>query len=164
MLCIISKIEFFQGPSSLFVFSEDNFIRRNAKAIIEWGPFEYFILLTIIGNCVVLAMEQHLPKNDKKPLSELLERTEPYFMGIFCLECALKIVAFGFIAHKGSYLRSGWNIMDFIVVVSGVVTMFPVSPTSAGGGSAQVETVDLRTLRAVRVLRPLKLVSGIPMI
>ncbi|VDO24663.1 unnamed protein product [Haemonchus placei] len=108
-----------KGPSSLFIFSEDNFIRRNAKAIIEWGPFEYFILLTIIGNCVVLAMEQHLPKNDKKPLSELLERTEPYFMGIFCLECVLKIVAFGFIAHKGSYLRSGWNIMDFIVVVSG---------------------------------------------
>ncbi|KHJ99820.1 transporter, cation channel family protein [Oesophagostomum dentatum] len=151
-----------KGPSSLFIFSEDNFIRRNAKAIIEWGPFEYFILLTIIGNCVVLAMEQHLPKNDKKPLSELLERTEPYFMGIFCLECVLKIIAFGFIAHKGSYLRSGWNIMDFIVVVSGVVTMLPVSPAAAGGGPTQVETVDLRTLRAVRVLRPLKLVSGIP--
>ncbi|KAE9412850.1 hypothetical protein Angca_007910, partial [Angiostrongylus cantonensis] len=151
-----------KGPSSLFIFSEDNFIRRNAKAIIEWGPFEYFILLTIIGNCVVLAMEQHLPKNDKKPLSELLERTEPYFMGIFCLECVLKVIAFGFIAHKGSYLRSGWNIMDFIVVVSGVVTMLPVSPAAAGGGSGQVETVDLRTLRAVRVLRPLKLVSGIP--
>uniref|UniRef100_A0A9J2Q930 Ion transport domain-containing protein n=1 Tax=Ascaris lumbricoides TaxID=6252 RepID=A0A9J2Q930_ASCLU len=107
------------GPSSLFIFSEDNIVRRNAKTIIEWGPFEYFILLTIIGNCVVLAMEQHLPKNDKKPLSEMLELTEPYFMGIFCLECLLKIVAFGFILHKGSYLRSGWNIMDFIVVVSG---------------------------------------------
>ncbi|CAD6185181.1 unnamed protein product [Caenorhabditis auriculariae] len=150
-----------KGPSSLFIFAEDNIIRRNAKAIIEWGPFEYFILLTIIGNCVVLAMEQHLPKNDKKPLSEMLERTEPYFMGIFCLECVLKVVAFGFILHKGSYLRSGWNIMDFIVVVSGVVTMLPFSPTQQGP-TQQVETVDLRTLRAVRVLRPLKLVSGIP--
>jgi len=44
------------------------------------------------------------------------ERTEPYFMGIFCLECILKNIAFGFILHKGSYLRSGWNIMDFVVV------------------------------------------------
>uniref|UniRef100_A0A915BGY2 Voltage-dependent calcium channel type A subunit alpha-1 n=2 Tax=Parascaris univalens TaxID=6257 RepID=A0A915BGY2_PARUN len=147
-----------KGPSSLFIFSEDNIVRRNAKTIIEWGPFEYFILLTIIGNCVVLAMEQHLPKNDKKPLSEMLELTEPYFMGIFCLECLLKIVAFGFILHKGSYLRSGWNIMDFIVVVSGVVTMLPFTPSGNEGGG----TVDLRTLRAVRVLRPLKLVSGIP--
>ncbi|CAB3400469.1 unnamed protein product [Caenorhabditis bovis] len=151
-----------KGPSSLFIFAEDNIIRRNAKAIIEWGPFEYFILLTIIGNCVVLSMEQHLPKNDKKPLSEMLERTEPYFMGIFCLECVLKIVAFGFALHKGSYLRSGWNIMDFIVVVSGVVTMLPFLPSSNQGSGQQVDTVDLRTLRAVRVLRPLKLVSGIP--
>ncbi|VDM36391.1 unnamed protein product [Toxocara canis] len=149
---------FVKGPSSLFIFSEDNIVRRNAKTIIEWGPFEYFILLTIIGNCVVLAMEQHLPRNDKKPLSEMLERTEPYFMGIFCLECLLKVVAFGFILHKGSYLRSGWNIMDFIVVVSGVVTMLPFTPSGNEGGG----TVDLRTLRAVRVLRPLKLVSGIP--
>ncbi|VDN00017.1 unnamed protein product [Thelazia callipaeda] len=62
-----------QGPTSLFIFNEDNIVRRNAKAIIDWGPFEYFILLTIIGNCVVLALEQHLPKNDKKPLSEMLE-------------------------------------------------------------------------------------------
>ncbi|KHN77781.1 Voltage-dependent calcium channel type A subunit alpha-1 [Toxocara canis] len=79
-------------------------------------------------------------------------------MGIFCLECLLKVVAFGFILHKGSYLRSGWNIMDFIVVVSGVVTMLPFTPSGNEGGG----TVDLRTLRAVRVLRPLKLVSGIP--
>uniref|UniRef100_A0A914C6B3 Voltage-dependent calcium channel type A subunit alpha-1 n=1 Tax=Acrobeloides nanus TaxID=290746 RepID=A0A914C6B3_9BILA len=145
-----------KGPTSLFIFSEDNILRRNAKMIIEWGPFEYFILLTIIGNCVVLAMEQHLPKNDKKPLSEMMELTEPYFMGIFCLECLLKVIAFGFVLHKGSYLRSGWNIMDFIVVVSGVVTMLPFTPTG------KEDAVDLRTLRAVRVLRPLKLVSGIP--
>ncbi len=26
-----------QGPSSLFIFSEDNIIRRHAKAIIDWG-------------------------------------------------------------------------------------------------------------------------------
>ncbi|VDK78349.1 unnamed protein product [Litomosoides sigmodontis] len=147
-----------KGPTSLFIFNEDNFIRRNAKAIIDWGPFEYFILLTIIGNCVVLALEQHLPKNDKMPLAELLEYTEPYFMGIFCFEFLLKVIAFGFVLHKGSYLRSGWNIMDFIVVTSGVVTMMPFTSSDGEGRGS----VDLRTLRAVRVLRPLKLVSGIP--
>ncbi|CAK5119053.1 unnamed protein product [Meloidogyne enterolobii] len=147
-----------KGPSSLFIFSEENIIRRNAKAIIEWGPFEFFILVTIILNCVVLAMEQHLPKNDKKPMSEKLEKTEPIFMAIFCIECVLKVIAFGFVMHKGSYLRSGWNIMDFIVVVTGVLTMMPFSPS----GGDKSEGVDLRTLRAVRVLRPLKLVSGIP--
>lgn len=104
-------------------------------------------------------MDKHLPKNDKVPFSEWLEATEPYFMGIFSLECVLKVVASGFILHKNSYLRSGWNILDFIVVVSGVVTMMPFAPTQHSG---EAQGVDLRTLRAVRVLRPLKLVSGIP--
>ena len=40
-------------------------------------------------------------------------------MVIFCVECGFKILANGFVLHKGSYLRSMWNIMDFIVVVSG---------------------------------------------
>ncbi|CDW52786.1 voltage dependent calcium channel type A subunit [Trichuris trichiura] len=97
-----------QGPSSLFIFSESNIIRQYAR---------YFILLTIIANCIVLALDQHLPNNDKTPLTQKLEATEPYFMGIFTIECCLKVVAFGFVLHKGSYLRSGWNILDFLVAV-----------------------------------------------
>ena len=32
-------------------------------------PFEYMVLLTIIANCVVLALEEHLPAGDKTPLA-----------------------------------------------------------------------------------------------
>ncbi|XP_058513731.1 voltage-dependent P/Q-type calcium channel subunit alpha-1A isoform X3 [Ochotona princeps] len=82
-------------------------------------------------------------------MSERLDDTEPYFIGIFCFEAGIKIIALGFAFHKGSYLRNGWNVMDFVVVLTGIL--------------ATVGTeFDLRTLRAVRVLRPLKLVSGIP--
>lgn len=35
-------------------------------------PFEYMILATIIANCIVLALEQHLPALDKTPMSERL--------------------------------------------------------------------------------------------
>ena len=37
------------GPSSLFLLSDTNFIRRFTLFLIEWPPFEYTILLTIIG-------------------------------------------------------------------------------------------------------------------
>ncbi|XP_057263323.1 voltage-dependent N-type calcium channel subunit alpha-1B isoform X1 [Pezoporus wallicus] len=134
---------------SLFIFSEDNVIRKYAKRITEWPPFEYMILATIIANCIVLALEQHLPDGDKTPMSERLDDTEPYFIGIFCFEAGIKIIALGFVFHKGSYLRNGWNVMDFVVVLTGILA-------TAG------TDFDLRTLRAVRVLRPLKLVSGIP--
>uniref|UniRef100_A0A8C1FQY4 Voltage-dependent P/Q-type calcium channel subunit alpha-1A n=1 Tax=Cyprinus carpio carpio TaxID=630221 RepID=A0A8C1FQY4_CYPCA len=139
---------------SLFIFSEDNFVRKYAKRITEWPypfkpPQRYMILATIIANCIVLALEQHLPDGDKTPMSERLEDTEPYFIGIFCFESGIKILALGFAFHKGSYLRNGWNVMDFVVVLTGILSTVGTD-------------LDLRTLRAVRVLRPLKLVSGIP--
>uniref|UniRef100_U3JSJ5 Voltage-dependent N-type calcium channel subunit alpha n=1 Tax=Ficedula albicollis TaxID=59894 RepID=U3JSJ5_FICAL len=139
---------------SLFIFSEDNVIRKYAKRITEWPyPFREAVRArgeaTIIANCIVLALEQHLPDGDKTPMSERLDDTEPYFIGIFCFEAGIKIIALGFVFHKGSYLRNGWNVMDFVVVLTGILA-------TAG------TDFDLRTLRAVRVLRPLKLVSGIP--
>ncbi|XP_055541637.1 voltage-dependent calcium channel type A subunit alpha-1-like isoform X6 [Wyeomyia smithii] len=140
------------GPTSLFILSEDNIIRKYTRFIIEWPPFEYAVLLTIIANCVVLALEEHLPHGDKTLLAQKLEKTEAYFLGIFCVEASLKILALGFVMHKHSYLRNIWNIMDFFVVVTGFITLFPQKGPE----------VDLRTLRAIRVLRPLKLVSGIP--
>uniref|UniRef100_A0A3Q2V4K1 Calcium channel, voltage-dependent, R type, alpha 1E subunit b n=1 Tax=Haplochromis burtoni TaxID=8153 RepID=A0A3Q2V4K1_HAPBU len=141
---------------SLFIFAEDNIIRKYKKTFLNlaaFTPFEYMILATITANCVVLALEQHLPGEDKTPMAKRLEKTEPYFIGIFCFEAGIKLVALGFVFHKGSYLRNGWNVMDFIVVLSGIL---------ATAGAHMNIPVDLRTLRAVRVLRPLKLVSGIP--
>ncbi|XP_064108495.1 voltage-dependent calcium channel type A subunit alpha-1-like isoform X12 [Macrobrachium nipponense] len=141
-----------KGPTSLFILSDDNIIRKYTKFIIEFPPFEYAVLLTIIANCIVLAMEVHLPEGDKTPLATDLEKTEPYFLFIFCIEASLKILALGFCLHPYSYLRNIWNIMDFVVVVTGFITQIISDPLG----------VDLRTLRAIRVLRPLKLVSGIP--
>uniref|UniRef100_A0A8B9LNR7 Voltage-dependent calcium channel type A subunit alpha-1 n=1 Tax=Astyanax mexicanus TaxID=7994 RepID=A0A8B9LNR7_ASTMX len=152
---------------SLFIFAENNIIRKYARRIIEWPyPFMFtyfnffyatflyaFSNAPLFPNCIVLALEQHLPGEDKTPMSKRLEKTEPYFIGIFCFEAGIKLVALGFVFHKGSYLRNGWNVMDFIVVLSGIL---------ATAGAHMNIPVDLRTLRAVRVLRPLKLVSGIP--
>ena len=63
------------------------------------------VLITIIASCVVMAMEEHLPHRDKTLLAVQLEATENYFLVIFSVELALKIIALGFILHPGSYLR-----------------------------------------------------------
>lgn len=53
------------------------------------------------------------------PILSFQEETEIYFVVIFLVEALLKIVALGFVLHKGAYLRNIWNIMDFVVVVTG---------------------------------------------
>lgn len=55
----------------------------------------------------------------RKDILFFQEQTEAYFLGIFCVEASLKILALGFVLHRGSYLRNIWNIMDFFVVVTG---------------------------------------------
>ena len=49
----------------------------------------------------------------------LQEELELIFMVVFTTEMCSKILALGFILHKGSYMRNMWNIMDFFVVTSG---------------------------------------------
>ena len=107
------------SSSSLFLLSESNVIRRLTLFIIEWPPFEWTVLATIIASCVVMALEEHLPNGDKTELAVSLGATESYFLAIFCVEMCLKIIALGFVLHPGSYLRNFWNIMDFVVVVTG---------------------------------------------
>lgn len=47
------------------------------------------------------------------------EESEKVFVIIYCIEAATKIIASGFVLHKDAYLRNGWNILDFVVVVVG---------------------------------------------
>ena len=42
---------------------------------------------------------------------------------IFFIECLLKIIARGFVKGKSTYLKSGWNKLDFLVVVTGMYGM-----------------------------------------
>ena len=71
---------------ALFLLSQENLLRKAAKKIVDWPFFEYLILTTICANCVVLALEDHLPENDKAARTYYLEKTEPYFLVIFTAE------------------------------------------------------------------------------
>ncbi|KAA8577880.1 hypothetical protein FQN60_009226 [Etheostoma spectabile] len=61
---------------------------QRARTMAIYNPIPYMILATIIANCIVLALEQHLPASDKTPMSERLDDTEPYFIGYFVLRLA----------------------------------------------------------------------------
>jgi hypothetical protein len=69
---------------------------------------------------------------------------------IFAVECSMKIIVFGF-AFNGpfSYLRSGWNILDFVIVLFSSISL-------------AVTNVDLsifKVAKLLRILRPLRVVS-----
>ncbi|XP_076316388.1 muscle calcium channel subunit alpha-1-like isoform X2 [Tachypleus tridentatus] len=139
---------------ALMCLSLKNPLRKVCIDFVEWKPFEYLILLTIFANCVALAVYTPYPNSDSNQVNQYLEKVEYIFLVIFTLECFMKIIAYGFLLHPGAYLRNAWNILDFIIVVIGLV--------STALSTLMKEGFDVKALRAFRVLRPLRLVSGVP--
>ncbi|NXC56342.1 CAC1S protein, partial [Aleadryas rufinucha] len=91
------------------------------------------------------------------------EKIEYAFLIFFAIEAMLKIIAYGFLFHTDAYLRNGWNVLDFSIVTLGLITMtleqVNVKQAGPSGGKGGF---DVKALRAFRVLRPLRLVSGVP--
>ncbi|XP_039216843.1 voltage-dependent L-type calcium channel subunit alpha-1D isoform X10 [Crotalus tigris] len=96
----------------------------------------------------------------------LQEKVEYAFLIIFTIETFLKIVAYGLLLHPNAYVRNGWNLLDFVIVIVGLFSVILEQLTKeAEGGShsgGKPGGFDVKALRAFRVLRPLRLVSGVP--
>ncbi|XP_066559414.1 voltage-dependent L-type calcium channel subunit alpha-1S isoform X2 [Amia ocellicauda] len=151
---------------SLCCLTLTNPFRKACISIVEWKPFEIIILLTIFANCVALAVFLPMPEDDTNSTNSSLEKVEYIFLIVFTIEASLKIVAYGFLFHPDAYLRNCWNILDFVIVFVGLFTVALETinriegiETPVGGKGAGF---DVKALRAFRVLRPLRLVSGVP--
>ncbi|KAM8987982.1 voltage-dependent L-type calcium channel subunit alpha-1S isoform 1-T2 [Ara ararauna] len=148
---------------ALFCLTLQNPLRKACISIVEWKPFEIIILLTIFANCVALAIYLPMPEDDTNIANSSLEKIEYAFLIFFAIEAMLKIIAYGFLFHADAYLRNGWNVLDFSIVSLGLITMtLEKLNTKEGGSSGGKGGFDVKALRAFRVLRPLRLVSGVP--
>lgn len=93
------------------------------------------VLLVIILNSVLIMASLSVPEFAKSSLALFLDWI---FTLTFTLELTVKVVAMGLVLGTNTYLRSAWNVLDFIVVVTAFV-----------GG-------DMAAMRCVRLLRPLR--------
>ncbi|XP_076342693.1 voltage-dependent calcium channel type A subunit alpha-1-like isoform X3 [Tachypleus tridentatus] len=83
------------------------------KLVVSTG-FEYFIMVLIVLNTLLLMMKFY---NQNNLLKNILHYMNAAFTAFFTVECLLKLAAFG----VRNYFRDGWNTFDFITVVGSVV-------------------------------------------
>jgi hypothetical protein len=132
------------------------------------NPFEYFILLLITLNTVILMMKWY---NQPENIKNFLKYLNIAFTSLFTFECLLKILAFGF----KNYFSDPWNIFDFVTVIGSIadITVSEISDlgsdhqTSVGGVHSYVYspseltkkggTINLGFLRLFRAARLIKL-------
>ena len=135
---------------SLLLFSNQNALRQWLTRVVNSKIFEVVIITFIVISTLTLAFESPLddPQGTKM---KVLVKIDLVMTFIFTSEAVLKIIAYGFMFNgKESYMRSAWNVLDFIIVVSALISLI-----------FDYDLQFLKALRILRVLRPLRLIKRV---
>jgi voltage-gated sodium channel len=109
------------------------------RAFLESRRFEYAITTVIVINAIALGLETS-PEAMAR-FGGLIIALDRAAIAVFVVELALKLFV-----YRLSFFRNGWNIFDFVIVS---VALVPASQ-------------QFSVLRALRILRALRLVSVVP--
>jgi voltage-gated sodium channel len=117
-------------------------------AIAESTRFQLTILAVIAANAVVIGIETY--PGIVGSFGGLLTTLDRLFLGIFVVELAIRITAWGRSPQR--FFTRGWNVFDFVIVTAVLVP---------GIGS---NVAALRILRVLRVVRLVEVIGDLRVI
>jgi hypothetical protein len=68
---------------------------------------------------ISLSLFDYADRTSSMKWNKIIDKIDYTLSIIFIVEAWIKIFAMGFIIHKFSYLRQGWNVIDFVIAISG---------------------------------------------
>lgn len=95
------------------------YINLIAHKIISTKAFENISIFVILMNSLVMMMED--PADQNPP--EYFAVIDNVFLALYSVEMVLKILGLGLIFGEHAYLKNSWNILDFVIVLSGYITL-----------------------------------------
>ena len=140
---LLPGTEWYNDDCALFVLQADHPWRLAARRLAESPTFDAAVLAAICLSTVVLAVEGP-PGSLPAETLYLFERVNQVFFLVFIVEFVAKVLAFGFMFTPNSYLKLGWNRLDFVVIVGSIIQQL--------GGNAGF-------VRLLRCLRPLRIIN-----
>lgn len=130
---------------SLWIFSKRNNIRIICYKISNNQKIENLWLLIIIASAIKMIIDTYFIQENV----EILTQLDYIIFSLFSLESCIKIIAFGLIMDRGSYLRDYWNTLDFIIVIFACLDI----------SISYLDFSFIKGFRVLRMLRPLRLIS-----
>ena len=128
---------------SVFFFSGESTIRQACICLRGHWLFNAFIFMSILANCVFIAMD------DGDSNQDLILTSEWVFTGIFSAEAVVRIIARGFYyCGPASYFRDPFNKLDFFVVIMSYISLL-------------LRIDNISAVRALRLLKPLRAIKSI---
>ncbi|XP_074524806.1 voltage-dependent T-type calcium channel subunit alpha-1H-like [Halichoeres trimaculatus] len=142
---------------SLFMLSPRNRFRVFCQRVVFHSMFEIVFLVLIFLSYIPLIIER--PGINPQSMERFFLKVSNYtFSAVFLVEMLLKVFAMGLFFGKDSYSRSGWNIMDGLLVILSLVHIC----ISLVGTSEPTVLSTLRVFRVLRMLRSLRLIKRAP--
>lgn len=114
--------------------------------------FDAFIFLVILISCLVLILTpqyEDVPGDSIIISYQLGATLNMAFTFVFLLELVVRTMSRGFSNTRHAYLSTGWNRLDFGILVFAVVDLLNILP-SAGAG---------KVFRSARILSPLRAIK-----
>ncbi|KAM8718745.1 hypothetical protein ACLKA7_001458 [Drosophila subpalustris] len=141
-----SCIDFTIGarPLERYMPKNRNTFKYKVWRIVVSTPFEYFIMMLIVFNTLLLMMKYH---NQGEMYEKSLKYINMGFTGMFSVETVLKIIGFG----VKNFFKDPWNIFDLITVLGSIVDALWME-----FGSNSINVGFLRLFRAARLIKLLR--------
>jgi voltage-dependent calcium channel L type alpha-1D len=157
-----NRVQPIPNSRSLFIFGPKNRIRRACHYTCNHRWFTNSLLICILVSSILLAAED--PVRYESKTNDVLLYFDYFFTTVFTIEISLKLIAYGFVLHKGSLCRNPSDILDIFVVFVSLLSIFLphimniFTTTDEKLQKAQMLSV-LKVLRILRVLRPLRAIN-----
>ncbi|KAF6754799.1 high-affinity cell membrane calcium channel [Ephemerocybe angulata] len=153
-----------------WIISQKNWLRKVCQKIVQpargerifgepYSPlalpiFQLVILLTVIGGIVVESIATPVYRRDYYARNGFIRGSwfdvaEAGFGFTLFIEFMIKVIADGFVFTPNGYLRSIWNVLDFVIMV-GIIVNVTTGLIFIGGLSRF--TRSLKALRALRLI------------
>ena len=149
-----TKMKDMKRPSTIQLLwakiGKDNRIRKFCLKIVEKKWCDVVITVLIVISSLLLALDNPL-LDPSSSFIKALQVCDYVFTMVFVGESVVKILAYGLFSESKAYLRSAWNVLDFFIVIISVLSLAKVWAGSA-----------LKSLRTLRVIRPLRMVNKFP--
>lgn len=131
---------------SLCIFGPESELRQFCGKIATNKWFDYFILSLILIGTICLAIDS--PVYCTQEWCDVLEIIDLVINVIFTIEMCLRIIYMGFYMSKTAYLQDGWFVLDFLVVITGWLSMMDGFPNFKPFRAFKA----LKTVKAIRLL------------
>lgn len=139
-----------QGKS-FCIFGPKNKFRIFLQKAISHRFFDRFIILTIIGSCILLLFRDPFVDHDSI-YYQMLVQSDRIVLSVYFSEILINCIVYGFLFNGSkSFLRSFWKIFDFC--------LFLLTTIGTLDESLRFSQINLKPFRALRFV---KIVAAVP--